>query len=183
IVESFGPGLLHPSLWNSETAFEQQLLTPNGSLLKVKGQEDYERKALHEYITNMMGTEGLKHMLILLDSWYVQTGAHIRMVDAQISLRQLLLRMGYDQKQADDINERRKLAHTILYLARTWVTSTETRYDEEAPRGRGRKRKKSIEWTPLLVIEKMRSSPDGGLDVPDEVKFHLGEDFYEVLFG
>ncbi|MBO0777218.1 MAG: hypothetical protein J2P37_00120 [Ktedonobacteraceae bacterium] len=186
IEESFGPALIKRSLWE-DRASEHHIATPNGSLLKVKGQEDFERKALTQYINDMIGVEGLKHTLILLETLFTQTGGRDRRDDAHISLRQLLIRMGYSETQADDFNERKKLAHTILYLARTWVTSMETRYEEEiGPRGGrrgGGKRRRGVDWTPLLVIEKMRASADGGLDVPDEVKFHLGEDFYNSMFG
>jgi hypothetical protein len=186
IEQGFGTAIIKNSLWGDK-ADEHQIVTPNGSLLKIRGQQDFERKALTQYINELIGVEGLKHMLILLDTYYVQTGAKDRRDDARISIRQLLIRMGYSETQADDINERRKLAHTILYLARTWVTSSEIRYEqEEGPRGGkrpGQKRRRGVDWTPLLVIEEMRSSEDGGLETPDEVGFHLGKDFYNSMFG
>lgn len=186
IEQAFGPSLIRHALWEDENQ-EHQIQTPNGSLLHIRGQEDFERKALTQYINEMIGTEGLKHTLILLDTFFTQTGGKERLVDAHISLRQLLIRMGYTESKADELEERRKLAHTILYLARTWVTAQETKFEkEDGPRGGkrpGGRRKRGIEYTPLLVIEKMKSSPDGGLDVPDEVKFHLGEDFYNSMFG
>lgn len=181
IVESFGPAM-QPSLWNNETASEQTLATPNGALLRVKGTADYENKALYQYITTMMGPEDIKHMIILVESYLTQTGAKDRKDDARISLRQLLLRMGYSETQSDDINERRKLAHTVLYLARTWVTASEMAY-EEVTKGKGKKRKKQVDVSPMLVIEQMKPSEDGGLDVPDEVVYHFGVDFYNSLFG
>jgi hypothetical protein len=181
IVESFGPAM-QPSLWNNETASEQTLATPNGALLRVKGDKDYENKALYQYITTMMGPEGIKHMITLVEAYLTQTGANDRKDDARVSLRQLLIRMGYAETRADDINERRKLIHTILYLARTYVTSSEVVYEEEK-KGRGGKRKKQIDVSPMLVIEGIKSSEDGGLDVPDEVVYHFGVDFYNSLFG
>ncbi len=182
LVQGCGPGYVSLSLWNSETSDEQQLITSNGSMLRVRGQEDYERKALHTYITTMMGTEGLKALLTVIDAYYIQTGAQAQHINARISLRQLMIRMGYSEVQANDLNERRKMAHTILYFARTWVTSPEKKYVPQA-RGRGKKKLSQPEYSPLLVIEKMRSSADGGLDVPDEIKYHLGEDYYNSLFG
>lgn len=186
LEQAFGRAVIKRSLWEDE-AQEHQIVTPNGSLLKIKGQEEFERKALTQYINDMIGTEGLKHTLILLETLFTQTGGRERLIDAHISIRQLLIRMGYSESKADDIEERRKLAHTILYLARTWVTSQETKFEQETgPRGGkrpGGRRKRGVEYTPLLVIEKMKSSVDGGLDVPDEVKFHLGEDFYNSMFG
>lgn len=187
IEEAFGPALIRRSLWEDQN-MEHQIETPNGSLLKIRGQEDFERRALTQYINDMIGVEGLKHTLILLETLFTQTGARDRRDDAHISLRQLLMRMGYNESKADDIEERKKLAHTILYLARTWVTSQETKYEQEVgprggKRGGGGRKKRGVEYTPLFVIEKMRASEDGGLDVPDEVKFHLGEDFYNSMFG
>lgn len=185
LEQGFAPALIKHSLWQDQT--EHQIATPNGTLLQVRGQQEFERKALTQYINEMIGVEGLKHMLTLLDTYYTQTGAKDRRDDARISIRQLLIRMGYSETQADDINERRKLAHSVLYLARTWVTSSEVSYEkEEGPRGGrrpGQKRRKGVNWTPLLVIEEMQASEDGGLEIPDEIGFHLGKDFYSSMFG
>ena len=179
LTQSFGPGM-QSELWNEETSTDWRLLTPNGSLLRVVGESDHENRALHHYLTSMIGPEGLKHLIILLDTYYAQTDGKDRKADATVSLRQLLVRMDRGD-HADDIDEQRKLMHTILYLARTWVTSTAPVQNQ--PSTGGRRRLQGRDYSPLLVLEGLKSDERGGISIPSQVEFHLGKDFYEHLFG
>ncbi len=181
LVQSFGPGL-QPDLWNSETSVELRLSTPNRTLLKVRGDGEHEHKTLHHYIMEEMGVEGLKHLVVLLDTYYTQTGAKERKVDASVSLRQLLIRMGYGNR-ADVKDEQRKLMHTLLYLSRTWIESPETTYIQAQRRRRGGRRVQTTEYTPLIVLERLKIDEIEGIKIPDVVEFHLGAEFYDLLFG
>ncbi len=89
--------------------------------------------------------------------------------------------MGYGNK-ADDKDEQRKLMHTILYLSRTWIESPETTYIKVSRR-RGGKQVRTTEYTPLLVLERLKTDEIDGIKIPDVVEFHLGAEFYDLLFG
>jgi hypothetical protein len=186
LAQSFGPAV-QPSLFNDQRqqAGTLELLTPNGSLLQVMGTNTAENVALHRYVTRMLGPEGLKHLIILLDAYYLQTQATGQKVDARVSLRQLLLRMGAGSR-ADDREEQRKLMHSILYLASTYITSDE-RSDETKPlplaRQTRRRKQDRKTYSPLLVIERLKPGPDGSILIPDEVYYHLGSEFFDALFG
>lgn len=39
------------------------------------------------------------------------------------------------------------------------------------------------EFSPLVVVERQRAGDDGTLQIPSEVVFHLGAEFFETLFG
>ncbi len=185
LAQSFGPAV-QPSIWNQEREGTLQLVTPNGSTLRVEGTNACESVALHRYVTEMLGPEGLKHLLILLDAYYLQTNGTDRKSDARVSLRQLLIRLGAGSK-ADDREEQQKLMHTILYLASTYISSDERPVEEAKPLplARQRKRKKvdRKDYSPLLVIERLKPGPDGSIQIPDEVEYHLGFEFFETLFG
>ena len=180
LQQSFGPGL-QQSLWNTESSTEMQLITPNNSLLSVRGENDQERRALYQYIGDEIGVEGLKHMVVLLHAYHAQTGGRERKSDAIVTPRQLLDLLGYNASKVDDKDEQRKIVQTILYLSRTWITSQETSYERAA--GRGRRQKKNVEYTPLIVLEALKPSKDGGLEIPRTIEFHLGKEFYDMLFG
>ena len=166
IRQSFGPGVgVQMSLWDhtSETRFE--LTTPNGASLVIAGNSPSESIALYHYVTSDVGPEGLKHLLVLLDTYYLKTGGKDRKADASISVRHLLVRLGKGKK-ADDKDEQQKLMKTILYLARTLVSSDT-------------KRKAS----PLLIIEGLTPDEQGNFLIPSEIEYHLGQHFFETLFG
>jgi hypothetical protein len=64
LVQSFGPSI-RPSTWvRRQLSGDLQLLTPNGSRLRVIGKNDWEWTALYGYVNDMMGPEGLKHVLV-----------------------------------------------------------------------------------------------------------------------
>ncbi len=178
VAQSFGPHVAR-SLWNTEDSREQQLKTPNGSLLVARGENEHEQKALHSFIEGGMGVEGLKYMATLLSAYNAQTGATNRKDDARVTLRQLLMYMGRGD-HADDLDEQRKLMHYILYLSRTWVTALEK---EETRTRRGRPPSQYREYTPLIVLEGLKSDVRGGIRIPDEVEFHLGKEFWDQMFG
>jgi hypothetical protein len=188
LAQSFGPAV-QPSLFNEQRqeAGTLELLTPNGSLLQVVGTNTAENVALHRYVTRMLGPEGLKHLIILLEAYYLQTQAAGQKVDARVSLRQLLIRMGAGTR-ADDREEQRKVMHSILYLASTYITSDERPPEQEMkplPLARQKRRRKQDRkiYSPLLVIERLKPGSDGSIQIPDEVDYHLGSEFFDALFG
>jgi hypothetical protein len=185
LIQSFSPSLLRkPTLWDHIESpdgenSEIHLVTPNNSHLNVRGETEQERKALHTYITKMIGTEGLKHMLVMLSIYMEQTGGRDRKEDACVKLRDVLKRIyNGDEKHIDDPDEQRKLMHSILYLARTWVTDM-----SKPPEESRNKKHKYRDYTPLLVLERLRSDEITGIRIPQEIEFHLGEDFYNLMFG
>lgn len=193
LTQSFGPGV-QPSLWQDGTTPTGAILlhTPNGAYLRVQGANAWETTALHRYVADMLGPEGVKHMIGMLDAYHVQTGGGDRKADARVSLRQVLLRMGKGD-HADDRDEQQKLMHHILYLASTYITVGERRDTAEhnarqkpLPLARQRRRPgkhKQNDYSPLLVIERLQPGPDGSIQIPSEVEFHLGAEFFETLFG
>jgi hypothetical protein len=80
-------------------------------------------------------------------------------------------------------DEQRKLMHTLLYLSRTWIESPETTYVKAHRRRRGGKEVRSTEYTPLLVLERLKLDEIDGIKIPETVEFHLGAEFYDLLFG
>ncbi|MFL5587649.1 MAG: hypothetical protein ACJ8DI_08340 [Ktedonobacteraceae bacterium] len=189
LTQSFGPAIRHAD-WNQERAGTLELLTPSGSILRVIGTNATENIMLHHYVTDMLGPEGLKHLLILLDAYYVQTGGLEHKVDARVSLRQLLLRLGKGSK-ADELGEQSKLMHTILYLASTYIReqpgarqASSTGKSKPPPLARQRKSRRAAKnYSPLLVIERLKAGLDGTITIPEEVEYHLGYEFFEALFG
>lgn len=178
LAQSFGPRITH-SYWNTEESKEQYLRAPNGATLAVRGENEHEQKALHQLIDGGMGVEGIKYLTAILAAYNLQTGAVERKLDANVTLRQLLIFMGRE-KHADDIDEQRKLMHYILYLARTWVTAPEK---EQVTQKRGRPKTISREYTPLLVLEALKSDERGGIKIPSNIEFHLGKEFWDQMFG
>jgi hypothetical protein len=178
LVQSFGPGI-QPGLWNEETSLEQMLITPNNTTLRVRGKNDGERFALARYISEEIGVEGLKHLAGILHAYYsITRGASVRKEDAVISLRGLLVALNYGS-HAEEKEEQRKLMNTLLYLSRTWISSSEVEYST-----RGRNKGKIIkEYTPLLVMEALKINEIDGIDLPEAIEFHLGKEFYDLLFG
>ncbi len=189
LTQSFGPAIQR-STWNQEQTGTLELITPSGSILRVIGTNTTENIMLHHYVTSILGPEGLKHLLILLDAYYFQTGGLDRKTDARVSLRQLLLRLSKGSK-ADESEEQSKLMHTILYLASTYVReqpgtqqASSTRRQKPPPLARQRKsRKPGKDYSPLLVIERLKPGLDGTITIPEEVEYHLGHEFFEALFG
>lgn len=188
LAQSFGPSV-QATLWNGEAEGTLELVTPNGSLLSVKGANEFESAVLHQYVMEVLGPEGLKHMIGLLDAYYVQTGGKERKLDARISLEDFLERIGKGGK-ARERGEQVKLMQTILYLASTFITSDERRYiklaQQPLPYAGHRRSRKQIErrdYSPLLVIERLKPGPDGSIRIPSQVEFHLGADYFETLFG
>lgn len=186
LMQTFGPGV-QPSLWNAEGGGTIELQTPNNSLVRLDAQDANEHAVLQRYVTGALGPEGLKHLIGILDAYHLQTGGKDQKADARASLRQLVLRIK-GEHHADDPAEQKKLMQTILYLARCFITSDETRYSERPrqPLGvqrRTRKYRERKEYSPLLVIERIQFEEDGSIRIPTEVVFHLGADYYELLFG
>lgn len=186
LMQTFGPGV-QPSLWNAEGG-TIELQTPNNSLVRLDAQDANEHAVLQRYVAHALGPEGLKHLLGILDAYDIQTSGKDQKADARVSLRQLLLRLGKGENHADDPAEQKKLMQTILYLRSCWITSDETRYRERSrqPLGvqrRTRKYRERKEYSPLLVIERIQFEEDGSIRIPTEVVFHLGADYYELLFG
>jgi hypothetical protein len=186
LAQSFGPGV-HLSTWSKEHLNGAlQLETPNGSRLRVEGENDWERTALDNYVGGMLGPEGLKHLLVLLDVYYLQTAGRDHETAARVRLKHLLLRLKKGKK-AETPAERSKLMHTILYLARTSITAKE--YVDEA----GAKHQsfakqqelpqKAKHYSPLLIVDPLKSGLDGHIKIPLEVEYRLGKEFFEALFG
>jgi hypothetical protein len=171
--QSFGPGVgLQLSLWDHTREPKFEIAMPGGASLTIAGNNTYESIALHRYVTSELGPEGLKHLLVLLDVYYLKTGGKDRKTDAVVSIRQLLLRLGKGKK-ADEREEQQKFMKTILYLARTFVSSGT----------KSGSRSKSI--SPLLVLERLDLELDeeGKFQIPSEIEYHLGQHFFETLFG
>ena len=189
LTQSFGPAIQH-SIWNQQSTGTLELMTPNGSHLRVIGTNTSENVALHHYVTEMLGPEGLKHLLILLDAYYFQTRGEDRKTDARVSLRQLLIRLGRGSK-ADEREEQGKLMHTILYLASTYITSQDSPASspqkgvkpQSLARQRRSRKSRQQDYSPLLIIERLKPGDDGTILIPDEVEYHLGQEFFEALFG
>lgn len=186
LMQTFGPGI-QPSLWNAEGGGAIELQTPNNSLVRLDAQDANEHAVLQRYVAAERGPEGLKHLIGILDAYHIQTGGKDQKADARASLRQIVLRMK-GENHADDPAEQKKLMQTILYLARCFITSDETRHIERPrqPLGvqrRTRKYRERKEYSPLLVIERIQFEEDGSIRIPTEVVFHLGADYYELLFG
>lgn len=184
LLQTFGPGV-QPSLWNLDpTARTIELQTPNRSLVSVTAQEGPELPILHRHVNEGLTPEGVKHALGVIAAYADQTGGVDQKVDARVALRQLLLRMGKPESHADDPEEQRRLYHTILYLARCMVHASD-RPEDPRPPGSARRRKgrEFREYSPMLVIERVQFEHDGTLRIPREVTFHLGADYYHLLFG
>lgn len=186
LVQSFGPSI-RPSMWiRKHISGELQLMTPNGSHLRVIGKNDWEGAALYDYVNNMAGPEGLKHLLTLLDVYYLQTGGRDPAADARVSLKQLLLRLKKGKK-ADTHEEQSKLMHSILYLARTSILSQEYADIAGAKLQSFAKQQELSRtpkhYSPLLVVEPAKPGPSGDIHIPEEVEYHLGKEFFEALFG
>lgn len=186
LVQSFGPSI-RPSMWIQKyISSELQLMTPNGTQLRVIGKNVWEWAALDGYVYDMIGPEGLKHVLVLLDAYYLQTGGKNPTADARVSLRQLLLRLKKGKK-ADTQAEKKKLMRTILYLARTHILSEEYA-DEAGTRPQSFAKQQELSLTPrfsspLLVVEPAQPGLKGDIHIPDEIEYHLGKEFFEALFG
>jgi len=186
LVQSFGPGVQQADWSRKHLSGALELTTPNGSRLLVEGENELERAALDNYVGKMLGPEGLKHVLALLDIYALQTGGRDREVDAKINIRQLLIRLGKGKK-ADTRAEQSKLIHTMLYLARTTIRSHEFT-DETGARPQSFTRQQDLlrkpkRYAPLLVLKRVAFGPDGLLLIPKEVEFHIGKGFFEALFG
>lgn len=182
LMQSFGPGL-QQSVWNMDTSAKKlELHVPNGSTLQLEAESDNANAILHRYVGELLGPEGLKHLIGVLDSYDVQTGGEDQKVDARVSLSQLLLRMGYPEQKAYDASEQKKVMHTIYYLNHCYINAPVKEWRDEG-RGRGRKVKDRRWYTPLLIIEGIQFEEDGNLRIPTEVKYHLGEEYYELLYG
>ena len=186
LAQSFGPGV-RPSAWtrvrrNSALYLE----TLNGSHLRVEGESDWERPALENYVEGMLGPEGLKHLLVLLDVYYLQTAGRDHEAPASVRLKHLLLRLNKGKK-ADMAAERSKLMHTILYLARTSITAHEYTDEADARHQSFVKQKelpqKTKHYSPLLLVDPPKSGLDGHIKIPLEVEYHLSKEFFEALFG
>ncbi|HEU5379684.1 MAG TPA: hypothetical protein VFV38_30030, partial [Ktedonobacteraceae bacterium] len=190
LAQSFGPGMAtHWSQWRHGAPGHMEVITPNLSKLRVEGTGHAETAALQRYVTELLGPEGVKHLLGILELYYTQTGGADQHVNAEISLRQLLLRIGKGS-HADDHIEQEKLAHTFLFLARTWITSdaddrATARPKSLAPGSPRRRKPRRLSYSPLIVLERMEiaAGPEGDFTVPEKVKFHLGEEFFGALFG
>jgi hypothetical protein len=181
LAQGFGH-VIEPGLWNEENSEELIIKTPNNSLLRTVGANEHERIALYTYIHEELGVEGLKHMVGFLHAYYQHTGARERKEDAVVTPYGLLKMLGYPDKEAGRIEVQRKIMNTLLYLSRTWVVTNETEYEAEK-RGPGRKRRKGVEYTPLIVLEALKASEQGGIQIPAVIEFHLGKEFYDSLFG
>ncbi len=186
LAQSFGPGM-HESAWTRvrrKGVFH--LETPNGSRLRVEAENDWERIALENYVWDMLGPEGLKHLLVLLDVYYLQTAGRDQKATATVRLKHLLLRLNKGKK-ADMPAERAKLMHTILYLARTSTTASEYTDEADARHQSFVKQQelpqKAKHYPPLLVVDPPKSGLDGQIKIPLEVEYHLGKEFFEALFG
>jgi hypothetical protein len=190
--QTFGPGV-QPSVWNLDPSNQTiELRTPNQSLVRVtpqEGQEGPELAFLHRHVLESLTPEGIKHAVGVLSAYADQTGGVDQKLDARVSLRQLLLRMGKPESHADDVDEQRRVYHTIVYLARCYVHASD-RPEDPRPPGAAKRRKgrEYREYSPMLVIERVQfeeQTTDGESRprVPREVTFHLGADYYHLLFG
>lgn len=191
VWQTFGPGV-QPSLWNLDPNNQAiELQTPNKSLVRISPQEGPELAVLHRYVLEGLTPEGIKHAVGVLSAYADQTGGVDQKTDARVSLRQLLLRMGKPESHADNPDEQRRLYHTIMYLARCAVHASDRPEDPRPPGSyRRRKGREYREYSPMLVIERVQfeETTDGEtkeikVRVPREVTFHLGVDYYHLLFG
>src|SRR5438445_4168722 len=69
--------------------------------------------------------------------------------------------------------------HAFLFFARTYVT------DMSKPTERSRKKQgqKLLEYTSIFILEGLKADESTGIVVPKEVEYHLGKDFYDLMFG
>lgn len=171
------------SMWNMEDNPEYRVETPNGVLLYTQGKNDAEHTALHEYIQKERGVEGIKHVVAVLHLYYEQTGGKDPKEDAVVTPYKLLRLLGYSEARAGEKEEQKKVVNTILYMSRTWAYSNETKWEKGTTKRKGRNVRNTKKWTPLLVIEALELSEEGGLAIPESIEFHLGRHFYDALFG
>jgi hypothetical protein len=185
LAQSFGPSV-SPSAWTRvRRKGALHLETPNGSRLRAEGENDWERIALENYVDGMLKPEGLKHLLVLLDVYYLQTAGRAHEATARVRLKHLLLRLNKGKK-ADTPAERSKLMHTILYLARTSITASEYTVEADGKHQSFVKQQelpqKAKHYPPLLVVDPLKSGLDGQMKIPLEVEYRLSKEFFEALF-
>lgn len=130
------------------------------------------------------GPECLKLMLACFNYWveHAPTGAewHTPIVT---SLGDLLRYMGYADK-GHSPEELRDMGKQLFALSRIWTRS-------RSVRGRGRRRKKVQYWEtfrPLIILlsvgfQKSLFAEKNDLSTATEVKYFLGEDWYNWLYG
>jgi hypothetical protein len=136
--------------------------TPIGRM-RVEGQTSGENTSLQNYVTSELGPEGFKETAALLDIYDTLTGGQSQTQNVEVTAKQVLQRMGKGN-HANDNDLQAHLVNTLLYLARTLVVNLSP---------------KRARISPLLVLESV---------VTDEfenvhLKFHLGEETYESLYG
>src|SRR5438445_125355 len=170
------------SLMESDDGSESEihLITPNNAQLRTKGDNKQEQEVLDAYIRKEKGIEGLKAMLVLISAYHDQTGGRDRKEDACVKIRDLIKRVhNNDESHADDPDEQRKFMHAFLFFARTYVTDM----SKPAERSRKKQGQKLREYTPLVILEGLKADESTGIVVPKEVEYHLGKDFYDLMFG
>lgn len=186
LVQSISPAI-RQEMWHfpeEGTIGPVELTTANGSSIAVKGEDKEEYEALHSFITRGTPPETLKHLINVIDVYHTQTGLRDQKEDIRVSLRQLLLRLGTSDSHADEPEEQKKLLYALLYFARTWVTAPEPVPSPERGRRGGRRNEtKMIEYSPILVIERLTGKKGEPLRVPTHVSFHLGIDTFNMLKG
>jgi hypothetical protein len=152
---------------------------PNSSRLLVEGENESERAALDACVDQMLGSEGLKYVLALLDEYALQTGGRDSGADAKINVRRFLIGLGKGKK-ADAPEEQAKFMHTALLLARATVRSHEFAGATGArPPSFTRQQdlsRKPKRYAPLLVLGRVSFGPDGrmppqGSRVPPRQRF------------
>lgn len=97
LVQSFGPGVQQADWSRKHLSGALELTTPNGSRLLVEGENELERAALDACIDQMLGSEGLKYVLALLDEYALQTGGRDSGADAPVAERLAAVRLLLDE--------------------------------------------------------------------------------------
>lgn len=170
----------HTQLQASLLAQEESVVfrTPNTSDVEVSMSDQNEQIALTEYIMTRRGPDGLKHMLALTAIYDDQTHGKGQREDAHISPRQLVTWL-YGEDAAGDPEKQQHAMEIILYLARATITSQEKRYNRKTKQYD----KEVTVATPMIVQEKWEWDQPGKLRIPSDISFHLGEHYYNLLYG
>jgi len=130
--------------------------------LHVEGNNEYENILLQHYLMNGLGPECLKDLVVLIDVHRMFSFDHVQTENIQITVKQLLQRLGKGQHAADR-DEQLRLISTTLYLSRTSVTHISSQ---------------QVQIPPVLVLDSIQTDSRGNI----WLSYHLNEDIYEAIY-
>ena len=156
LSSSFGPNVIkQPS--HMRASFN--LVTSTG-MIHVEGNTESETVSLQHYVANELGVEGLKELVVIFDVYRLLTIGNNHLHTVEVTLKQLLQRMGRGT-HADDRDPQNHLLNTILYLSRALVVETSS----------------NSTTSPILVLDNI--TQDNG---NTWISYHLGADIYEATY-